>query len=110
MLSLHDDSPSSPSDEFQFESEYVRSLLKQRTPSPAIVKPALNSAATTTAKGKENFDRWKTPVTIGAHVGRSVLAERDMNSGFGRSASVMGSTEEATPGAVKFTSSYDLLV
>ena len=106
-LSLHDEPPSPPSDEFEFESEYVRSLLKQRTPSPIIPKPA-NGSISTTGSGKENLDRWKTPITIGASAGRTVLAQRDMNSALTRSASVIGFAEN-TP-AVKLTSSYLLSV
>ena len=78
LLSLHDDD--SPSDEFQFESEYVKSLLKQqKTPSPITYKDYPNNTATQIS-GKENLDRWRTPVTIGAHAGRTILGQRDMNS------------------------------
>jgi hypothetical protein len=75
LLSLHDDDP--PSDDFQFESEYVKSLLKQqRTPSPITHNSKISSQQ---MSGKENFDRWRTPVTIGAAAGRTVLGQRDMN-------------------------------
>jgi hypothetical protein len=77
LLSLQDDDP--PSDEFQFESEYVKSLLKQKTPSPIIHKNYPNNIATQMS-GKENLDRWRTPVTIGAQAGRTILGQRDMNS------------------------------
>ena len=78
LLSLHDDDP--PSDEFQFESEYVKSLLKQQnTPSPIIRKNYPNNIPTQMSE-KENFDRWRTPVTIGAQAGRTILGQRDMNS------------------------------
>lgn len=98
-LSIHDDPPS---DEFEFESEYVKSLLRQRTPSPAIHK------GTQSYTGKENIERWKTPVTLGAASGRTILGQRDVNSsGFNRSASVIGIPGESheTP-AVKLSSSY----
>ena len=84
--SLNDDPPSDPSDDFQFESEYVKSLLKQRTPSPIIPRGSISSTSTsmsrnTSAMNKENIpDRWRTPVTMGPSVGRSVLANRDINS------------------------------
>lgn len=103
LLSIHDDPPSPPSDDFQFESEYVKSLLKQRTPSPIVVKPSVTNMSQET--GKENLDRWKTPVTIGHYSGRAVLAQRDMNSGISRSASVIGVTGEQSP-ALKLSSSY----
>jgi len=83
LLSIHDDDPPSPpSSDFQFESDYVKSLLKERrTPSPIIVKPSsYTTTSTTSSIGKENLDRWKTPVTIGAHAGRQVLGQRDLNS------------------------------
>lgn len=78
LLSLHDDD--SRSDEFQFESEYVKSLLKQqKTPSPIPHKDYPNNTATQFS-GKENLDRWRTPVTVGAQAGRTILGQRDMNS------------------------------
>src|SRR5271170_5235661 len=108
LLSLHeDDPPSPPSDEFQFESEYMKSLLKQqRTPSPIIHKPTHPPPTTTTTghpqmSGKENLERYRTPVTLGAHAGRTVLGARDVNSGFNRSVSAMSFTsveEKNTPG------------
>jgi len=104
-LSMPDDPPS---DEFEFESEYVKSLLRQRTPSPIILKQNINAHSYT---GKENIERWKTPVTLGASAGRTILGHRDVNSGFARSASVLGITGEnnhhqhETPG-VKLSSSY----
>jgi len=113
LLSLHedDDPPSPPSDEFQFESEYMKSLLKQqRTPSPIIHKPLAPHPTTATTKtasayphmsGKENLDRYRTPVTMGAQAGRTVLGARDVNSGFNRSVSAMSFTsveEKNTPG------------
>ena len=106
LLSLHedDDPPSPPSDEFQFESEYMKSLLKQqRTPSPIIHKPHLPTASSTYAhmSGKENLERYRTPVTLGAQAGRTVLGQRDVNSGFNRSVSAMSFTsveEKNTPG------------
>lgn len=100
-LAMHNDPPSPPSDDFEFESEYVKSLLKQRTPSPIVVKPTSDVNG---IHGKENLDRWRTPVTIGAHTGRSVLAQRDMNSAFTRSASVLGMAGDNTPG-LKLSSS-----
>ena len=88
-----------PSDDFEFESEYVRSLLRQqRTPSPIVLKNGNNYDAVT---GKENIDRWRTPVTVGANVGRTILGQRDVNSGLVRSATIT----ENTP-AVTLTSSY----
>ena len=93
LLSLHDDGDETPSDEFHFESEYVKSLLRnKRTPSPITYKPS----STTTTADKENalVDRWRTPVTIGAAAGRTVLGARDLNS-----------RNENTP-AVKPASSY----
>ena len=109
-LGMHEDPPSPPSDDFQFESEYVKSLLKQRTPSP-ITNYNSSSNIGTTTRGKENIERWRTPVTIGAASGRTALAQRDMNSGLTRSQSVMGmaSKGEDTPG-VKMSSSYVLCV
>jgi hypothetical protein len=101
-LAIHNDPPSPPSDDFEFESEYVKSLLKQRTPSPIVAKPGGDANG---IHGKENLDRWRTPVTIGAHAGRSVLGQRDMNSTFNRSASVMSFTGDNTPG-IKLSSSY----
>lgn len=102
-LSMSDDPPS---DEFEFESEYVKSLLRQRTPSPVIVK---QSSVSQSYRGKENLDRWKTPVTIGGSAGRTILGQRDVNSSFNRSASVLGITGEnnnhETP-AIKLSSSY----
>lgn len=85
LLSLHDDDPPS-SDDFQFESEYVKSLLKQqRTPSPITHsnthKPH-QEQQNNMFPGKENNlggERWRTPVTIGAASGRTALAQRDMN-------------------------------
>jgi hypothetical protein len=73
LLSLHDDGDETPSDEFHFESEYVKSLLRQRTPSPIVQKSVAD---------KENVvERWRTPsTTIGASAGRTVLGARDMNS------------------------------
>src|SRR5271154_5604042 len=108
LLSLHeDDPPSPPSDEFHFESEYMKSLLKQqRTPSPIIHKPTHPPTTTTTTtypqmSGKENLERYRTPVTLGAQAGRTVLGARDVNSGFNRSVSAMSFTsvdEKSTPG------------
>src|SRR5271156_391395 len=105
-LATRDDPPSPPSDEFQFESEYVKRLLNQRTPSPIIQKHVNlpNDIA-----GKENLDRWKTPVTIGAAVGRTILGQRDINSGFARSASVMAITHKTDTPDIKLSSSYDSL-
>ena len=82
LLSMHDDDP--PSDDFQFESEYVKSLLKQRrTPSPIIYKPhhqQQQQQQHENMSGKENIgERWRSPVTIGVTSGRTVLAQRDMN-------------------------------
>jgi hypothetical protein len=76
LLALQDDD--TPSDEFQFESEYVKSLLKQKTPSPIIHNYSSNIPSQ--ISGKENLDRWRTPVTIGAQAGRTILGQRDMNS------------------------------
>jgi len=93
LLSLHEDGDETPSDEFHFESEYVKSLLRnKRTPSPITFKPS----STTTTADKENalVDRWRTPVTIGATAGRTILGARDLNS-----------RNENTPG-VKLASSY----
>jgi hypothetical protein len=102
-LAMHDDTPS---DEFEFESEYVKALLKQtRTPSPVVAK-----ATITDYRGKENLDRWRTPVSLGVSSGRSILAQRDANVGFSRSASVMGINGEnenkENTSAVKLSSSY----
>lgn len=50
-------------------------------------------------------------MTLGASAGRTILGQRDVNSGFARSASVLGITGESnhhqheTPG-VKLSSSY----
>jgi hypothetical protein len=82
LLSMHDDDPLS--DDFQFESEYVKSLLKQqRTPSPIIYKPHLQQQQQPQHQNmseKENIgERWRTPVTVGATSGRTILAQRDMN-------------------------------
>src|SRR5579859_4472165 len=101
MSSLSDDPPSDPSDDFQFESEYVKSLLKQRTPSPIIPRGTVPSLSTLRKgdMGKENIpDRWRTPVTMGPSVGRSVLANRDINS-FTRSQSMneTPSLKQTTP-------------
>jgi hypothetical protein len=82
LLSLHNNDPPSPpsSDEFQFESEYVKSLLKQRTPSPIVIKPSIANTNQPLLQEKENIDqRWKTPVTLGPQVGRTILAQRDLN-------------------------------
>src|ERR1700733_3500444 len=99
-LSLHEDPPSPPSDDFQFESEYVKSLLKERTPSP-ITNPHA-SLRHNPSRDKENPSRWRTPVTLGSSAGRTALAQRDMNS-LTRSQSVVGITGEDTP-VVKFSS------
>ena len=103
-LATRDDPPSPPSDEFQFESEYVKRLLSRRTPSPIVQKHANMSNE---IAGKENVDRWKTPVTIGAAVGRTILGQRDVNSGFVRSASVMAITHKTDTPDIKLSSSYD---
>src|SRR5579859_366316 len=103
-----DSIPPSPSSsgEFQFESEYVKSLLKERTPSPAHARIEI--------QGKENLNRWKTPVnassSLGVSAGRTILGMKEVNS-FARSASVMGITGEGQLGqhttpAVKLSSSY----
>jgi len=105
-LSLHDDPPSPPSDEFQFESEYVKSLLRERTPSPIVHKPATIGNTARDAGGKENLDRWKTPVTTGASTGRTVLGQRDLNSAFNRSTGAMGFTGDTNTPAIKLSSSY----
>jgi len=110
LLSLNDDPPSDPSDDFQFESEYVKSLLKQRTPSPIIPRGSVSSTTSTSAArnnrmNKENIpDRWKTPVTMGPSVGRSVLANRDINS-FTRSQS-MNETPSLKQTPAVLSSSY----
>lgn len=100
LSSLNDDPPSDPSDDFQFESEYVKSLLKQRTPSPIIPRGTISSSVLRkSTMDKENIpDRWRTPVTMGPSVGRSVLANRDINS-FTRSQSMNDtpSLKQTTP-------------
>jgi hypothetical protein len=107
-----EDPASDPSDDFQFESEYVKSLLKQRTPSPIHHR---SSASTNSASlvrdnnmNKENgpVDRWRTPVTMGPSMGRSVLANRDMNS-FVRSQSMNDTPgiKQTTPAVM--SSSYE---
>jgi hypothetical protein len=75
----------SPASDFEFQSEYVKSLLRQRNTPDHV------------ASGKENVDvRWKTPATMGTRMGRSVLGERDGNVQLGRSVSV-GHFEDDTP-------------
>src|SRR5438552_2631245 len=109
-LSLDD--PSDPSDDFQFESEYVKSLLRQRTPSPIHHRHTASTNSTSVVRdnnmNKENVlgDRWRTPVTMGASMGRSVLANRDINS-FMRSQSMDDTPgiKQATPAVM--SSSYD---
>jgi hypothetical protein len=117
-LSMHnDDDPLSSDDFFEFESDYVKSLLRQhqhRIPaSPLTQKPP--SAARYPHADKENIERAKTPQTAGTALARTVLGHRDLNSAstsLSRSASVIGVPGEtsghATP-ALKLSSSYPRL-